>query len=96
MLKHTMKIGLSCLALLVASVASGAAQQDPPTPEARSAAECGGQYECVEDRPLTPAEARTSLGYPQADAQDAARFAARRPMPGTPDGDAKRNATSTH
>jgi hypothetical protein len=95
MLMHTVKIGLSCIALLVVSVASAAAQQSPPTPEARPAVECGGQYECVEDRPLTPAEARTSLGYPQADSQDAARIAARRPMPDAPDTDAKRDATST-
>ena len=96
MLMHQVKIGLSCLALLAVSAASGAAQPSPAAPEARPAVECGGQYECIETRPLTPAEARTSLGYPpDADSQDPARIAARRPVPGTPDADAKRNATST-
>jgi len=28
--------------------------------------ECGGQYECRQDLPLTPQEASTSIGYPQA------------------------------
>jgi len=27
--------------------------------------ECGGQYECRQDLPLTPQEASTSIGYPQ-------------------------------
>jgi hypothetical protein len=96
MLMHQVKIGLSCLALLAVSAASCAAQPSPATPEARAAAECGGQYECIESRPMTPAEARTSLSYPQdADQQDPARVAARRPLPDTPDANAKRNPTST-
>jgi len=32
--------------------------------------ECGGQYECRQDRPLTPQEASTSIGYPQIAASD--------------------------
>lgn len=28
--------------------------------------DCGGQYECIEVRPLTASEARTSRGYPEA------------------------------
>jgi hypothetical protein len=96
MLMHQVKIGLSCLALLAVSAASCAAQQSTPTPEARPAVECGGQYECIESRPLTPAEARKSVGYPQAaDSQDPTRIAARRPTPNAPDAGAKRDATST-
>ena len=30
------------------------------------AVECGGQYECVEDRPLTRVEAQASRGYPRS------------------------------
>jgi hypothetical protein len=33
--------------------------------------ECGGQYECRQDLPLTPQEASTSIGYPQAAASHA-------------------------
>jgi hypothetical protein len=36
----------------------------PPLWALAAAIECGGQYECLEDRPLTPAEARAGLGYP--------------------------------
>ena len=96
MLMHQVKIGFSCLALLVVSAATGAAQQNSSAPEALPAVECGGQYECVEVRPLTPTEARKSLGYPQAAASlDAARIASRRPMPSPADADANRGATST-
>lgn len=90
---HTLKIGLSCIALLAASAATAAAQENPASAEAAPTVVCGGQYECVESRPLTPLEARTSLGYPQvSNTQDPARVAARRP---TPEGtDEARNATS--
>jgi hypothetical protein len=90
------KIGISCLALLAVSAATCAAQQSISTPESSPAVECGGQYECVASQPLTLAEARTSLGYPQAaGAEEPARIAAHRPIPSEPDADAKRNATST-
>ena len=96
MLMRQVKIGLSCLALLAVSVTTSAAQQSIPTPETPPAVECGGQYECVGSQPLTLAEARTSLGYPQAAAaEEPARIAAHRPIPSEPDADAKRNATST-
>jgi hypothetical protein len=95
MLMHQVKIGLSSLALLVICVASCAAQSNSAAAEAAPAVECGGQYECIEPRPLTPAEARTSLGYPQgADSQDP-RVATRVPMPNGPDADGKPDATST-
>ena len=85
MLMRQAKIGLSCLALLVVSAATCAAQQSIPTPETPPAVECGGQYECVGSQPLTLAEARTSLGYPQAaGAEEPARIAAHRPIPSEP------------
>ena len=63
--KQPLGICLSFILLLTASVGSAAAQQSEPSKATlQPATECGGQYECVEDRPLTPAEARASLGYP--------------------------------
>jgi hypothetical protein len=42
--------------------------------------QCGGQYECIEDRPLTDAEARASRSHPQfANPQEAAQVAATPP-----------------
>ena len=61
-------IGLSALLVIAATTKPGAAQDlrtAVAAQTAQPAVECGGQYECVEDRPLTPAEARASLGYPQ-------------------------------
>jgi hypothetical protein len=64
--KHRLGIGLSFVLMLTTSVGSAAAQQSGSSQVTiQSAIECGGQYECVEDRPLTPAEARASLGYPR-------------------------------
>ena len=54
---------LCCLLLLAASAGSSAAQQSPS--EVHAGIQCGGQYECIEDRPLTDAEARASHSYPQ-------------------------------
>ena len=72
MLKQRSKLSLSAALLLITSVCSAAAQQSGST--VPSAIECGGQYECIEDRPLTPAEARASLGYPHtAQPQEPAR-----------------------
>ncbi len=49
-------IGLSLVLLLTASVGSAAAQQSEPSKvTVQPGTECGGQCECVEDRPLTPA-----------------------------------------
>ena len=70
-------IAIPCALLLTSlSVAPTSAGQDV----AASAIECGGQYECVEDRPLPLAEARASIGYPQVaepqePAQDPAKVA---------------------
>lgn len=82
MLIQQLKIGISALFLVGVAAASSAAQQAPSVPQAQAGMECGGQYECLEERPLTPAEARASLGYPQSvQSQDATRVAARKPMP---------------
>jgi hypothetical protein len=68
-------IGLSLALLLTTPVGSASAQQSgSPQATMRPGTDCGGQYECVEDRPLTPAEARASLGYPQVvKSQESAR-----------------------
>ena len=59
MLNH--QIGL----VLAVALFSGAsvAQQTPPTHE--SSIQLCGQYECVEDRPLSPAEAQASRSHPE-------------------------------
>ena len=63
--KHRLGIGFSFILLLTTSVGSAAAQQVWSSQATiQPAIECGGQYECVEDVPMTPAEARASLGYP--------------------------------
>lgn len=65
MLKHRLGIGLSFVLMLTTSVGSAVAQQSGSSQVTmQPAIECGGQYECVEDVPLTPAEARASRGYP--------------------------------
>jgi hypothetical protein len=61
MFKH-ISITIPCALLFTSlSVAPTSAGQDI----AALASECGGQYECVEDRPLSLPEARASIGYPQ-------------------------------
>ena len=70
MSSNTLKIAL--WSLLAATTPSAA--QSPADAAAFKGMQCGGQYECVEDRPLTPAEARASLGYPHvAESQEPAR-----------------------
>ena len=68
--KQRLGLSLSLVLLLATSAGSAVAQQSAPQAAPQPAIECGGQYECLEDRPLTPAEARASLGYPQAQPQD--------------------------
>ena len=65
MLKHQLCLGLSFALLFALTVGSSIAQQTQPAPEAKSDIQCGGQYECVEDRPMTPAEAQASRSHPQ-------------------------------
>jgi hypothetical protein len=61
--KYRPSTALCCILLLAASGGSSAAQQSPS--EVHAGMQCGGQYECIEDRPLTEAEARASHSHPQ-------------------------------
>ena len=84
MLKHQLSLGASVAVLLALSAGSSVAQQASPTPTAQPGIPCGGQYECVEDRPLTPAEAQASRSHPQngqesVPPQDPREVAATRP-----------------
>jgi len=63
MFKNHPITAISGLLLLAASCGSSAAQQSPS--EVHAAMQCGGQYECIEDRPLSDAEARASRSHPQ-------------------------------
>ena len=65
MLKHQLSLGVSFALLLTLIAGSSVAQQAPPALEAKPDIQCGGQYECVEDRPMTPAEAQASRSHPQ-------------------------------
>jgi len=78
MTKHRPTTALCCLLLLAASAGSSAAQQSPS--EVHVGMQCGGQHECVEDRPLSDAEARASRSHPQfVQTQESAQVAATRP-----------------
>ncbi len=78
MSKHRPTTALCCLILLAASAGSSAAQQSPS--DVHAGMQCGGQYECVEDRPLTGAEARESRSHPQfVQTQETAQVAATPP-----------------
>ena len=65
MLKHQLRLGVSFALLLTLTAGPSVAQQTLPAPEAKPDIQCGGQYECVEDRPMTPAEAQASRSHPQ-------------------------------
>jgi hypothetical protein len=56
---------VSVALLLTLFAGSSVAQQASPAPEPHSGIQCGGQYECHEDRPLTPAEAQANRSHPQ-------------------------------
>jgi len=88
MLNH--QIGL----VLAVALFSGAsvAQQTPPTHE--SSIQLCGQYECVEDRPLSPAEAQASRSHPEhAQPQE---IAATKPTVSSPSADKNAEAISPH
>jgi hypothetical protein len=57
---RTLAISLGGLMLLVGP---SEAQQRPALPDV-DGQHCAGQYECVEDRPLSSAEAERSVAYP--------------------------------
>ena len=85
MLKHQPGLAVSFALLLALFAGPSVAQQAPPAPEAAPTTQCGGQYECVEDRPMTPAEAQASRSHPQnAEAQDPKQIASARPTVDTP------------
>jgi hypothetical protein len=75
---HRPATALCGLLLLAVSAGSSAAQQTPS--DVHAGMQCGGQYECVEDQPLTEAEARASRSHPEfAHPQEAAQVAATPP-----------------
>ena len=52
------------LSLALAKPAAADTQRDWTDVDGQFASQCGGQYECVEDRPLTASEAKASRGHP--------------------------------
>lgn len=64
MSKQLRKISLWSLLLAAVTAAPSAAQQSSPAAETHPGPQCGGQYECVEDRPLSAAEAARSFAHP--------------------------------
>ena len=65
----TLRIMFSCLLLTTSSAALAQIQEQPPKEQA-AAEMCGGQYECVEERLLTPTEARASIAHPSDASRD--------------------------
>ena len=65
MLNHPLSLCISFALLLTLAAGSTVAQQALPAPPLQPTIECGGQYECTEDRPITPAEAQASHSHPQ-------------------------------
>jgi len=65
MLKHQRIVDIAVALSVPAFASTSAAQQARPGPAPGPGVQCGGQYECVEDRPLTPAEAEASRSHPQ-------------------------------
>jgi hypothetical protein len=95
MLKHQPSLGASVALLLALFAGSSVARQASPAPAAQPGTQCGGQYECVEDRPMTPAESQDSRSHPHnAAQQDPKQVAAARPTAGKPPADEKREGTS--
>lgn len=62
MSSNMLKIALWSLML---AAATPSAAQSPDDAVALKGMQCGGQYECIEDRPLSDAEARASRSHPQ-------------------------------
>jgi hypothetical protein len=95
MLNHQLGLGVSIALLLALFAGSGLAQQASPLPEAAPSIQCGGQYECVEVRLMTPAEAQASRSHPQnGEPQDPKQVAAAQPTVARPSADAGRERTS--
>ena len=95
MLKNQLCLGLSFALLLTLTGGPSVAQQAQPAPEAKPDIQCGGQYECVEDRPMTPSEAQASRSHPEnAESQDPKQVAAARQGVSKPSADENRQGTS--
>jgi hypothetical protein len=95
MLKHQLRLGVSFALMLTLTAGPSVAQQTQPAPEAKPDIQCGGQYECVEDRPMTPAEAQASRSHPQnAEAQDPKQIASARPTVDAPLSDERRGTSA--
>jgi hypothetical protein len=95
MLNHPLGLGVSLAFLLALSADSSVAQQASTAPAAQPGIQCGGQYECVEDQPMTSAEAQASRSHPNnADPQDPKQVAAARPTVARPSADERREGTS--
>jgi hypothetical protein len=95
MLKHQLRLGVSFALLLTLTAGSSVAQQVQPAPAAKPDSQCGGQYECVEDRPMTPAEAQASRSHPEnAESQDPKQVAAARLSVSKQSADEERQGTS--
>ena len=81
----TLRIIFSCLFFTTSSAALAQSQENPPKEQAAAEMRCGGQYECVEERLLTPAEARTSIAYPRDElgkpSEDASKVASTKQKP---------------
>jgi hypothetical protein len=95
MFKH--QLGLCALVALLLALCAGSsvAQQVSPTPAAQPGTQCGGQYECVEDRPMTPAESQASRSHPHnAAQQNPKQVATAEPTAGKSEADDKREGTS--
>jgi hypothetical protein len=95
MLKHQLGLGVSVALLLSLFASASIAQQTSTTPAAQPASQCGGQYECVENRPMTPAEAQASRSPPQnSEPQDPKQIATAQPTVANQSADEGRHGTS--
>jgi len=94
MLKHRLDLGVSFALLLTLTASASVAQQALPAPPLQPGIQCGGQYECIEDRPITPAEAQASRSHPGNESQDPKQIATARPGASKPSADEKREGTS--
>ena len=95
MLKHQLGFGASLALLVTLFVGTSVAQQAPPAPAAQPGTQCGGQYECVEDRPLTPGEAQASRSHPQnMQQQEPAQVATTRQTVAKPSANERLDGTS--
>jgi hypothetical protein len=75
MFRHPLFVVLSSLVLIAASPAVAQGQGNQSEEKVTVEMRCGGQYECVEERLLTHAEARTTIAYPADAAEDATKVA---------------------